>query len=171
MSGNTGSGTPWIHGGLHIPRSLLTEVSAHAVEQYPSECCGFLLGPADPWQQCDVVAPQINEADKYHALDPVTFPRTSNTYFKMNELKATRAFQQGVESGRPVKVIYHSHCDAGAYFSAEDAATFAAGDQLMWPCAFLVTSVQEGKVTDHKLWRFDPPSQKFVQAEFTLTEP
>ena len=41
-----------------------------------------------------------------------------------------RAFEAGESSGRPIKVIYHSHCDAGAYFSAEDAATFAAEGDL-----------------------------------------
>jgi proteasome lid subunit RPN8/RPN11 len=143
---------PWTRGGLRIPRAVLEAIEAHALECYPSESCGFVAGPADDPALLDEATREENEADKYHRLDPETFPRTSRTYFKINELRAARAFEAGEKAGRPIKVIYHSHCDAGAYFSEEDAATFATDGQLMWPCAFLVVSVQDGEVRDRKLW-------------------
>ena len=159
---------PWIAGDLEIDAGVLSELHAHALECYPSESCGFVSGPADQPRLLDGSERQLNEADKYHKLDPVTFPRTSRTYFKMNEMRAARAFDQGAQSGRPIKVIYHSHCDAGAYFSAEDAATFAADNQLMWPCAFIVVSVLEGKVADTKLWVHVPNSNEFRESTLTV---
>ena len=120
--------TPWVGGDLKLPNGALAAIEAHALECYPNESCGFVAGPAAQPALCDEPIRQVNEADKYHALDPDRFPRTARTYFKMNELRAARAFEEGEANGRPIKIIYHSHCDAGAYFSAEDSATFA-GDQ------------------------------------------
>ena len=155
---------PWVAGDLVIARAVLDAVEAHAVECYPSEACGFLVGPAAAPREVDAGAREVNEADKYHALDPERFPRTSRTYFKINELRAARAFDEGERSGRPIKVIYHSHCDAGAYFSAEDAATFARDGTLQWPCAFLVVSVVGGTVADRKLWVHVPGTDGFSEA-------
>jgi proteasome lid subunit RPN8/RPN11 len=159
----------WTRGPLRIPRDVLGTIEAHAVECYPSESCGFVLGPSYDVRLVDEARRETNEADKYHALDPERFPRTSRTYFKINELRAARAFDEGDRTGRPIKVIYHSHCDAGAYFSAEDAATFASGNQLMWPCAFLVVSVVEGVVRDRKLWVHRPGSDEFVESTLEVT--
>ena len=159
---------PWIRGPLRIDAAALADIEAHALECYPSECCGFLVGPAAVPELLDGVQREVNEADKYHALDPETFPRTSQTYFKINELRAARTFDAGDAAGRPIKVIYHSHCDAGAYFSAEDAATFAVQGQLMWPCAFIVVSVQGGKVVDRKLWSHVPDTNDFSENSLAI---
>ena len=168
----TGSGEaqsrPWIAGELVISSQVLAELHAHALAGYPSESCGFVSGPAADPRRLDASERQENEADKYHRLDPETFPRTSRTYFKINEMRAARAFDQGAASGRPIKVIYHSHCDAGAYFSAEDAATFANEGQLMWPAAFIVVSVMEGKVADTKLWVHVPGTNDFRESTLTV---
>jgi proteasome lid subunit RPN8/RPN11 len=159
---------PWIGGELSIPASVLSELEAHALETYPNECCGFVSGPAAEPLVLDAYVREVNEADKYHKLDPITFPRTARTYFKINELRAAKAFDAGEKSGQPIKVIYHSHCDAGAYFSQEDAATFASDNVLMWPCAFIVVSVQSGKVADRKLWVHVPGTNDFRESKLTV---
>lgn len=159
---------PWIAGELSIEADVLAELHAHALSGYPSESCGFVSGPANDPARLDASVRQENEADKYHRLDPITFPRTSRTYFKINEMRAARAFEEGEKAGRPIKVIYHSHCDAGAYFSQEDAATFAVDNTLMWPCAFIVVSVQGGKVADTKLWVHVPGSNEFRESTLTV---
>lgn len=165
----TGSASQrWIDGDLSIARSVLSDIEAHALECYPSECCGFVSGPAADARKLVASVREVNEADKYHKLDPVTFPRTSTTYFKINELRAARAFDQGAASGQPIKVIYHSHCDAGAYFSQEDAATFASDNQLMWPCAFIVVSVMKGAIHERKLWVHVPGTNDFRESTLSL---
>jgi proteasome lid subunit RPN8/RPN11 len=159
---------PWIAGELSIPASVMAELETHALAEYPNECCGFVSGPAEEPLVLDASVREVNEADKYHKLDPVTFPRTARTYFKINELRAAKAFEAGEKSGRPIKVIYHSHCDAGAYFSQEDAATFASDNLLMWPCAFIVVSVQSGKLAEHKLWVHVPGTNDFRESKLTV---
>jgi proteasome lid subunit RPN8/RPN11 len=166
MSGETARS--WIAGPLTITRSVLRDIETHAAESYPSESCGFVSGPAADVARLDASVREVNEADKFHKLDPVTFPRTSTTYFKINELRAARAFDQSEASGRPIKVIYHSHCDAGAYFSQEDAATFASDKQLMWPCAFIVVSVVRGEIQDRKLWVHVPGTNEFSESTLTV---
>ncbi|MGE0785783.1 MAG: Mov34/MPN/PAD-1 family protein [Sandaracinaceae bacterium] len=156
--------TPWTRGELTIDAGVLREIEAHAKETYPSECCGFVTGPASDMARLDRAIRADNEADRYHELDPERFPRTSRTYFKINELKAARAFDRQREDGQPIKVIYHSHCAAGAYFSAEDAATFSSRGVLMWPCAFIVVSVQDGEVVDRKLWVHRTGSDEFDES-------
>jgi [CysO sulfur-carrier protein]-S-L-cysteine hydrolase len=159
---------PWIAGDLTISATVMAELEAHALSTYPSECCGFVSGPASEPALLDAYQREDNEADKYHKLDPETFPRTSRTYFKINELRAAKAFDGGEKAGRPIKVIFHSHCDAGAYFSAEDAATFASDNQLMWPCAFIVVSVQEGRVAERKLWVHVPGTNDFRESKLDV---
>jgi proteasome lid subunit RPN8/RPN11 len=159
---------PWIAGELVIDRAVLDAIHAHARECYPSESCGFLSGPVTEAPRIDASVREENEADKYHKLDPETFPRTSRTYFKINELRAARAFERGERDGRPIKAIYHSHCDAGAYFSQEDSATFASAGQLMWPCAFVVVSVTAGGVADTKLWVHVPGTDGFRESTLTV---
>jgi proteasome lid subunit RPN8/RPN11 len=167
----SGESLPWVRGDLEIERTVLDDIERHAVECYPSESCGFVFGPAADPPLLDALQREENEADKYHKLDPVTFPRTSKMYFKINELRAARTFEQGQNDGRPVKVIYHSHCDAGAYFSDEDAATFANSGELMWPCAYLVVSVMDGKVAERRLWVHEPGTNGFRESTLTIREP
>ena len=160
--------TPWVRAPLRINEDLVAQIRREAEDAYPSECCGFLFGPSDDTGLLNRASAQPNEADKYHAMDPATFPRTSRTYFKINELRASRILEDASKSGQPLKVIYHSHCDAGAYFSDEDAGTFSQHGQLMWPCAFLVVSVQRGLADDIKLWMHVPETNKFEQGELTI---
>ena len=79
-------------------------------------------------------------------------------------------FDEGQAEGRPVKVIYHSHCDAGAYFSEEDAATFANGGQLMWPCAYIVVSIMDGKVAERRLWVHEPGTNHFKESTLRILD-
>jgi [CysO sulfur-carrier protein]-S-L-cysteine hydrolase len=165
----SGEERPWIAGDLQLPAAVLAELHAHALECYPNECCGFISGPRAEPRQLSKSARETNLADKFHELDPETFPRTARTYFKIDELRAARAFDRGEQSGEPIKVIYHSHCDAGAYFSSEDAATFASDNTLMWPCAFVVVSVLEGKVADTKLWVHRPGTNEFRESTLHIS--
>ena len=49
-------------------------------------------------------------------------------YFAFNEKKFADAVDASAREGRPVKVLYHSHLDAGAYFSPTDAAVMSMGE-------------------------------------------
>lgn len=162
----------WTQGNLRIKRSTLqvVEMAAEAAYARDEEACGYLQGPADDARACDSASELENLANKYHQIDPEAHPRTGREYFKVNSRKFERAIEQGAAESRPVKVFFHSHLDCGAYFSEEDAASMTAGGTSApaYDLAYLVTAVDQGKVTAHKLFIWDPGSSAFVESAFDV---
>ena len=160
----------WIRGNLRITRTALERVARAGIEAYArsEEACGYLDGPLSDPLLCDRAVELENLANKYHAIDPEAHPRTGREYFKVNSRKFERAIQEGREQQRPVKVFYHSHLDCGAYFSAEDAASMTLGGSgdPSYDLAYLVTAVDGGSVTAHRLFVWDGASRRFVDAAF-----
>lgn len=160
----------WIRGQVRIPKAVLAEVERAGVAAYArdEEACGYLEGPADDALLVDRAVELENLANKYHQTDPEGHPRTGREYFKINALKFERAIGTGKTSGRPVKVFFHSHLDCGAYFSAEDAASMTMGGTAgpSYELCYLVTAVDQGKVTAHRLFVWDGRASAFVEAPF-----
>ena len=160
----------WTLGGVKIAKSALERIERAGRDAYArdEEACGYLEGPlADPLL-CDTAVELENLANKYHEVDPEAHPRTGREYFKVNSKKFERAIREGDERQRPVKVFFHTHLDCGAYFSAEDAASMTlGGGEPSYDLAYLVTAVDQGAVTAHKLFIWDGGSKKFVEAPFT----
>ena len=160
----------WVLGGVRISRAALDRIETAARNAYgrDEESCGFLTGPASDELLADEATELENLANKYHRLDPETHPRTGRHYFKVNALKFERSIEEGRKSGRPVKVFFHSHLDVGAYFSTEDAASMTMGqnEAPTHDLAYLVTAVDAGEVTAHKLFVWEPSSKTFVEAPF-----
>jgi proteasome lid subunit RPN8/RPN11 len=164
---------PWVKGGLVIPKAVLERVfdEARAAYARDEESCGFLVGPASAPLALTEAVPMENRANKLHKLDPETYPRTGRMYFDIDPMKFSRAIERGEASGSPVKVLYHSHLDVGAYFSETDAAAAKmGGDAPAYDLAYLVTSVVAGKVADHRLFVWDPPTASFVEGALVLGE-
>lgn len=157
---------PWLSSALVIDRAVLDDIDAHAVAEYPNECCGFLIGPEEEAARVDQALRAVNLADKYHKLDPETFPRTAREYYTIDARVIQRTFEQGAKARRPVKLIYHSHCDCGAYFSQTDQEAAAPDGQLAYPVAFLVTSVVDRKVVDRKV--FSLRQGQWVELPFSV---
>ncbi len=164
---------PWVRGDLKILRSVLEQVFDEARRAYANdeESCGFLTGPLDDVARLDGIVPMVNRANKLHALDPEAYPRTGRMYFDIDSMKFEKAIKAGDESGRPVKVLYHSHLDVGAYFSPTDAdVAKMGGDEPPFDLAYLVTSVQKGAVDDHKLFVWEPATKAFVESRLVTVE-
>ncbi len=172
---------PWARDGVRVPRAVLDEIEAAAREAYAGgvekdgapegeEACGIIAGPAG-----DLVADTheriANLANKYHAMDPDEYPRTGRTYFLIDPLKFSKKVREAEGTGRPIKVLWHSHLDCGAYFSETDSQTaLAGGDEPSYELAFLVVSVRgdgrggSARVDDRKLFVWSPKERKFVEA-------
>ena len=164
------SNTDWTRGGVKIRASVLGEIERAGIAAYArnEESCGYLTGPAADPLLADQAVELENLANKYHAVDPEGHPRTGREYFKINSLKFERAIAEGVQGGRPVKVFFHSHLDCGAYFSAEDAASMTMGNTggPNYELAYLVTAVDLGTVSAHRLFIWDTVANAFVEAAF-----
>jgi proteasome lid subunit RPN8/RPN11 len=158
---------PWALGGLILPKNLLEDVYVEARAAYArdEESCGLLVGPAEAPLLLDGIVPMRNRANALHALDPETYPRTGRMYFDIDPLAFDRAVRAHEKEGRPGKVLYHSHLDAGAYFSETDAAaTTMGGNEPAYDLAYLVTSVRAGEVAEHALFVWDPTARVFARS-------
>jgi len=159
----------WLLGDLVIPQDILDDVDAHAREAYPGESCGLLFGPAGDPRAITSGRRVANLADRYHKLDPETYPRTSRDAYIIDGMLMQRALEDGDAGGVPVKVIYHSHCDCGAYFSKEDQLVAAPDGTPVLPVVYLVTSVRAGGVVDdHKLFVFK--DGEWVEGPFLVAD-
>jgi proteasome lid subunit RPN8/RPN11 len=170
---------PWARDGVKVPRAVLDQIEAHAREAYAlsgegEEACGVIAGAASDLL-ADTAERIPNLANKYHAMDPEGYPRTGRTYFLIDPLKFSRKVRDAEGAGRPLKVLYHSHLDCGAYFSETDSQTaLAGGDEPSYDLAFLVVSVRgDGKgggahVDDRKLFVWGAAEKKFVEAKLEV---
>ncbi|HXX70013.1 MAG TPA: Mov34/MPN/PAD-1 family protein [Polyangiaceae bacterium] len=168
------SGRPrWVEGNLVIGAAVLALIDEEARRAYANdeESCGFLVGPASEPRRLDGIVPMINRANLLHRLDPQQYPRTGRTYFDIDSMKFENAIRRGEAEGRPVKVLYHSHLDVGAYFSATDAEVAKMGRGAPpWDLAYLVTSVRGGEVDDRKLFVWDAVAQDFISSRLEVDE-
>lgn len=170
MSGDD-RGAPWARGGLTLTRAVVDAIDREAREAYArdEESCGVLTGPRDQPLFVDALVALENRANKLHALDPETYPRTGRMYFDIDPLKFERLVTKGEAEGRPVKVLYHSHLDVGAYFSETDAAAATmGGDGPTHALAYLVTSVRGGQVDDRRLFVWDAATKTFVASDLAI---
>ena len=130
-----------------IPRESLEIIFAHAKEGYPEEVCGFILDGGEV-RRCE------NQQNKMHSVDPETYPRDAKTAYFLG-FKDIRFLEDSMKSEKPVRIIYHSHVDVGAYFSAEDERAATVEGELLYPVDYLVVDVQKDGVRGAKLFRFD----------------
>ncbi|MCA9704724.1 MAG: Mov34/MPN/PAD-1 family protein [Myxococcales bacterium] len=146
MSGETPSDDP-----PRLDAEQLRAIYRHAREQFPCECCGYVVGRGP---QAELVA-CTNVQDELHALDPDAFPRTAETAYSIGGAQLLRLTRLLDEDEPPPIIIYHSHPRVGAYFSGEDErSAIAAG----WPVDYLVVDVQEDEIVEALLFRRDGDS-------------
>jgi [CysO sulfur-carrier protein]-S-L-cysteine hydrolase len=142
---------------VEIPTEMWRQIATHAEREYPRECCGIILAPIDDPDRLSGLFPCTNTQDRQHAMDPDQFPRTSaNAYFiEPGELLAIERRCRQTQS--VIRLIYHSHPDADAYFSVEDnkRATFEGGP-LIPTASYLVLSVKAGIIDHHKTFHWQP---------------
>jgi adenylyltransferase/sulfurtransferase len=149
-----------------LPEAVLEAIYRHADEGYPEEVCGLVLGARgapDEARRCD------NRQNALHAEDPAHFPRDARTAYNLGA-KDLFFLARSLDSARPVQIIYHSHVEVGAYFSAEDAAAAAPDGELVYPVDYLVVDEKKGRARGAKLFHF--AGGAFVEvAAFTREDP
>jgi adenylyltransferase/sulfurtransferase len=147
-----GERTPGAPPAPELDPALLQLCYAEAAQAYPEEACGLLIG-ARGEDRCDEARPCRNHQNLLHALDPQTFPRDASRAYSL-EPKDLRFLDQSLSGPRPVKIIYHSHVDVGAYFSAEDRAAALYEGELIYPVDYLVIDAGPTGVRGARLFRF-----------------
>jgi len=126
---------------------------------YPNEGCGLIVERnGSPEAICCE-----NMQDKLHEIDPKRYPRTAATAYNVNPMLVYELQEAQV----PIRAVFHSHPDRGAYFSDEDVLAALGGDPDGSPVLpgvdYLVLSTRRDGVADAKLFTWDDQSQTFVE--------
>ena len=141
-----------------VSAAELEAIRRQAVEEYPEESCGVILGRGADRRllRCR------NVQNELHARDPERHPRGARTAYHIDPQDLLRIGR--LESdGFGVAIIYHSHVDAGAYFSETDRRQALIGDEPSYPgTTYLVTSVMAGRVEATTAFRWDPLRREFA---------
>lgn len=136
----------------------LEAIRAQALEEYPEESCGVIVARGDERR----VLRCRNVQNELHARDPERNPRTARTAYHIDPrdlLRIGRLESEGFE----VSIIYHSHVDAGAYFSETDRRQALMDDEPTYPgTTYLVTSVRERQVEATTAFRWHETAREFL---------
>ncbi|MBG87762.1 MAG: hypothetical protein CMO80_12780 [Verrucomicrobiales bacterium] len=152
---------------FELPKNLLAEVSSHAEREYPNECCGMILVERDSgdWR----VRACENAQDRYHAIDPNQFPRTSMNAYFFDSKEVVAIDRELRERGEKIYAIYHSHPDADAYFSKEDSLRAVMDGEAIYPdAAQLVLGVENGSVHETAAFRWCELGKSFERVDVRL---
>ena len=145
-----------------LEEEQLYEIHCHAVEEYPNECCGIVVG--DPDHNDDNVVHRCeNIQNKLHEKDPENFTRDARTAYNISALVLQKLLSEASSKGKVFKVLYHSHPEHDAYFSEEDTRmALFDGESPIYPgTQYLVVSVYDKKIRDQALFGWDPETKTF----------
>ena len=145
---------------LTLSEGAWEEISRHAVEAFPDECCGVVLARSER----DGVHRCANVQNRLHSLDPKRYPRSAATAYTM-DFKELEAILQGVQGkGKVLKAFYHSHPGHEAYFSQEDKDCATPFGEPSYPdCAQLVISVYDRVVKEICAYAWSDSKKDFVR--------
>jgi [CysO sulfur-carrier protein]-S-L-cysteine hydrolase len=145
-----------------LAKEQLDEIHHHAVEEYPYECCGIVVGNPDH-NNDNVVHRCENIQNKLHDKFPEKYSRDARTAYNISALELQKLLSEAGSKGRVFKVLYHSHPEHDAYFSEEDTRmALFDGESPIYPgTQYLVVSVYDEKVRDQALFGWDPETKTF----------
>jgi proteasome lid subunit RPN8/RPN11 len=139
----------------------LCEMYAHARREYPNECCGIVFGPKGaPLAERAVAC--VNTQNDLHAMDPVANPRDAAKAYNLGAgdlFKLSKSLRGDV----PAKIIYHSHVNVGAYFSATDQAAAVMDGEPSYPVEYVVIDVQADRVGGAAQFSWDAAERRYVE--------
>ncbi len=146
---------------LEIPAEILEDIYREARTAYPTECCGWISGPADSTVVASIrrcVNDQSSRA--YHSVAD----RTAETAYNLSGPDLLE-LNRSLDSETPARVIYHSHPNGRAYFSATDreVATSPWGGEPAYPVQQLVVGIDVHRVVEAALFAWSDEEEGFVE--------
>ena len=145
-----------------LEKEQLDQIHLHAVEEYPYECCGIVVGNPDD-NRDNVVYRCENIQNKLHEKDPENFTMDARTAYNISALELQKLLSEASSKGQVFKVLYHSHPEHDAYFSEEDMRmALFDGETPIYPgTQYLVVSVYSEKVRDQALFGWNSETKTF----------
>ena len=168
-----------------IRKANFDRIVAEAEREFPFECCGFIIGseakPARPpvvarpgiegAGAIEEVRPITNIQNLKHAEDPIAFARDARTAFLMDPKEHLAVLNEIDRRKLSLKVVYHSHPDHDAYFSATDrkqACSFDPGEPDYPDTIYIVISIRGGKFSRAAAFVWDAGRKDFIETDLTV---
>lgn len=132
---------------INLSESATAAINADAIAAFPNECCGFLYGL------------ETNEGRQINIAVPVTNRKEGDQRrrFEISPLDYLRAEQYALDNGTTLLGVYHSHPNHPAIASEHDLAV------AMPYFSYVIVSVIEGVIADHKSWRLKEDVREFSE--------
>lgn len=145
---------------LTLTQKAWEEISLHAIETFPEECCGVILdkGKIDDVRRCQ------NIQNDLHALDPESYPRSATIAYAMDLKELESIIHEAETTGAKIKAFYHSHPNHEAYFSQEDRAFATPFGEPTYPeSAQIVMSIYDRVVKRISAYVWAREKKDFVE--------
>ena len=143
---------------IAIPPDVLAAIYAHAIAASPQECCGYLIGAA-PEAVDAAVACRNAQADGDHPIAP---ERGADTGFVIAGAELL-GFARSFDTARPARIVYHSHTNGRAYFSAIDRQMAATPVGPAYPVQHVVVGVIGGTITEVAQFGWSDAARDYVE--------
>ena len=146
---------------ITLAQDKLEKARHHALEEYPFECCGIIIGRPENDQE-DILFRCTNIQNKLHKLDPEKFVRDARTAFYIDPKELMGILKETETKNLVIKLFYHSHPEHDAYFSEEDKRMALFDNEPTYPEAhYLVISVYNKEIKDQAFFEWNPESKEF----------
>jgi proteasome lid subunit RPN8/RPN11 len=156
---------------LKLIQQQAEAIRRHGVEDYPSECCGVLLGEADGSEKIvrEVVPLRNLRKDPKRAQEllPVddTAKETERNRFLIDPQDQLRVEKEARRLGLDVLGYYHSHPDHPARPSNYDR-------EHAWPWySYLILSVEKGEAKELTCWVLSQDRPLFEPDQVEVLKP
>jgi [CysO sulfur-carrier protein]-S-L-cysteine hydrolase len=150
-----------------LARDTLNQIVAQAEREFPNECCGFIIGGSG----IEEVRPIRNIQNEKHAEDPARFTRDTRTAFLMDPKEHLAVLNEVDRRKLALRIVYHSHPDHDAYFSATDraqACSFDPSEPDYPDTAYLVMSIRDAKFSRAAVFAWDADRKEFADTELEV---
>jgi proteasome lid subunit RPN8/RPN11 len=150
-----------------ITRPNLNAIVAQAEREFPYECCGFIIGNSSVGDGAvEEVRPITNIQNQKHAENPTAFTRDARTAFLMDPKEHLAVLNEIDRRKLKLLVVYHSHPDHDAYFSATDraqACSFDPAEPDYPDTIYIVMSVRDRKFVRAAAFGWDSAAKEFAE--------
>ncbi|HWP58250.1 MAG TPA: M67 family metallopeptidase [Candidatus Acidoferrales bacterium] len=145
---------------LTLSAEAWSEISRHALECFPEECCGVVVSGA----RGDQVIRCRNIQNRLHREDPGQNPRDATIAYAMDPRELAAILSSAEASGARLKAFYHSHPNHDAYFSEEDKAGATPFGEPTYPeAAQIVVSVYDRAVKQVRAYAWSAEKKDFIE--------
>lgn len=145
---------------LTLTQKAWEEISHHAIEAFPEECCGVILDDGTT----NEVRRLRNIQNQLHALDPESYPRNATIAYAMDPKELESIIREAEATGAKMKAFYHSHPNHEAYFSQEDKAFATPFGEPTYPgSAQIVISIYDRVIKRISAYAWAQEKKDFVE--------